>query len=110
MTQMFGAPDQPPDPHHYYSVDNLRKTVLSAEVPIPARCAGGRAVVDVGQVTVCASQFSEHVLLLYDGAANARTVRVDLTPRDQTNARVHVSLPLGTNPGSSTLCRVQQGL
>jgi ankyrin repeat protein len=110
MTEMFGAPAQPSGPHHYYSVDSLRKTVVIAEIPIPTRCAGGRAIVDVAQVTVCATQFSDEVLLLREGDANARTVRVDLTLRDQTNARIHVTLPWGTNPGSSTLCAVTRGL
>jgi len=109
MTQMFGAPAQPSGSHHYYSVDSLRKTVLIAEIPMPTRCAGGRAVVDVAQVTVCSTQFSDVVLLLLEGDANARTVRVDLTLRDQTNARVHVTSPGGRTPARARSARCSGG-
>lgn len=95
-------------------VRNRERGVLRAAVklrpPSPPPTTGGRTNVDIAQGTVCATQFSDKVLLLREGNANARTDRVDLTLRNHTNARIHVTLPWGTNPGSSTLCAVKRGL
>jgi len=109
VTQMFGSPAQPSSPFHYYSVDDARNTVLIAEIPVPRRCAGGRAVVDLAQVTVCSAQFGDAVLTLSEARASARTLTIDLGLSGQASATVTVSMPWASDPGSSTLCAVQPG-